>query len=37
MINTSKDSKASLNKSNLRDQIWKTVPADELAEWRKEQ
>ena len=37
MINTLKGSKASLNKSNLRDQIWKTVPADELAEWRKEQ
>ena len=31
MINTLKDTRASLNKSNLRDQIWKTVPADELA------
>ena len=33
MINTLKDTRASLNKSNLRDQIWKTVPVDELAEW----
>ena len=33
MINTLKGTKASLNKSSLRDQIWKTVPADELAEW----
>ena len=33
MINKLKDTRASLNKSNLRDQIWKTVPADELAEW----
>ena len=33
MINTLKDTRVSLNKSNLRDQIWKTVPADELAEW----